>query len=164
MLVEQQRLSHTDAVGKMRMVDVSQKRVSLRSADASCEVRTVLSAATPLPAVDDVDPVHAARQAGVQAAKHTGTLIPLCHPLTLDQILVDVVRSATGFHVSSTVISRSRTGVEMEALVACSFAALSLLDSVRALDPTARVDELVLERKSGGKSGDWGRSVTSTSD
>ncbi|MFI5035603.1 MAG: cyclic pyranopterin monophosphate synthase MoaC [Acidimicrobiales bacterium] len=157
--MEQQRFSHVDSAGKIRMVDVSRKRPTMRVAQASCLVRTVTDAATLHASSADVDPVHGARLAGIQAAKQTANLIPLCHPLNLDQIHVDVEPVATGFAVSSTVVTVNRTGVEMEALTACAFAALSLVTSLFGLDPAARIDDLVLERKRGGKSGEWGRQV-----
>jgi cyclic pyranopterin phosphate synthase len=157
--MDQPRFSHVDGTGKMRMVDVSRKRATLRNAQASCVVRTAAGASLADARSDLVDPLHAARLAGIQAAKQTSNLIPLCHPLDLNQIHVDIVAAEGGFVVSSTVVTVNRTGVEMEALTACAFAALSLLTSLLAVDPDARIDELVLERKSGGKSGEWGRQV-----
>ncbi len=157
--MEQERFSHVDGRGKMRMVDVSRKRATLRNAQASCVVTTVAGATALEPRANEVDPLHAARLAGIQAAKQTSNLIPLCHPLDLNQVLVDVAATERGFVVSSSVVTVNRTGVEMEALTACAFAALSLVTSLLDEDPAARIDELVLERKSGGKSGEWGRQV-----
>jgi cyclic pyranopterin phosphate synthase len=155
----EQRFSHVDGTGKMRMVDVSRKRATLRHAQASCVVRTSAGSAALEPRANGLDPLHAARLAGIQAAKQTSNLIPLCHPLDLNQIQVDVTVVEGGFEVSSMVVTVNRTGVEMEALTACAFAALSLVTSLLDVDPSARIDELVLERKSGGKSGEWGRQV-----
>lgn len=160
----QKRLSHTDAAGQIRMVDVSRKQTTVRTAVANCHVQTINDSSVPLASVGDLDPLLAARLAGVLAAKQTGTLVPLCHPLTLDQVLVDVTPAASGYDVTSTVVCTGRTGVEMEALTACAMAALSLVGSLRAIDPMASVSGLVLERKSGGRSGEWGRAVSTPSE
>ncbi len=160
--MDQKRFSHVDGRGKMHMVDVSKKRPTLRNASASCVVRTDVDPLTLVAGADGVDPMHAARLAGIQAAKQTATLIPLCHPLNLNQVSVEVDPVEDGFVVNSSVVTVNRTGVEMEALTACAFAGLSLVTSLLARDPSAHVDEIVLERKSGGKSGDWGRQVSPT--
>jgi cyclic pyranopterin phosphate synthase len=109
--------------------------------------------------VNGLDVVHAARLAGIQAAKQTANLIPLCHPLNLSEIRVDILPNAVGVEVQTTVVTVHRTGVEMEALTACAFAALSVMNSLVEEDPHSRMEDLVLLRKSGGKSGEWGRSV-----
>ncbi len=158
--MDQKRFSHVDGTGKMRMVDVSRKRATLRNAQASCVVRTQVDPWSLVAGADGVDPLHAARLAGIQAAKQTSTLIPLCHPLNLEQVLVEVTPDDSGFTVTSSVVTVNRTGVEMEALTACAFAGLSLVTSLLDRDPLASIDDVVLERKSGGKSGDWGRQVT----
>jgi cyclic pyranopterin phosphate synthase len=106
-----------------------------------------------------VDPLHVARLAGIQAAKQTANLIPLCHPLDLNEIQVEVIPNEQYIAISATVAAVHRTGVEMEALTACAFAALSIVSSVVGVDPNAWIDDIVLLRKSGGKSGDWGRLV-----
>ena len=160
--MEQQRFTHVDGAGKMNMVDVSRKRPTLRNAQASCVVRTAVDLAGLEPTTSGVDPVHAARLAGIQAAKQTSTLIPLCHPLNLEKVAVDVVPGASGYAISATVVTVNRTGVEMEALTACAVAALSLVTSLRHADPRASIEDLVLERKTGGKSGEWGRQVRPT--
>jgi cyclic pyranopterin monophosphate synthase len=160
--VEQKRFSHVDGRGKMHMVDVSKKRPTLRNAIASCVVHTEVDPLSLVAGADGVDPMHAARLAGIQAAKQTATLIPLCHPLNLNQVLVEVTPVEDGFVVNSSVVTVNRTGVEMEALTACAFAGLSLVTSLLSRDPSAYIDEVVLERKSGGKSGDWGRQVPPT--
>lgn len=155
----EKRFSHVDGTGKMRMVDVSRKRPTLRTAQASCVVHTTALDIADVSHPDGIDPLHAARLAGIQAAKQTANLIPLCHPLDLNQILVDVTATSGGFMVSATIVTVSRTGVEMEALTACAVCALSLIGSIKRTDPNARIDDLVIDRKSGGKSGDWGRDV-----
>ncbi|MDE3065314.1 MAG: cyclic pyranopterin monophosphate synthase MoaC [Acidobacteriota bacterium] len=155
----ERRFTHTDATGKMRMVDVSRKRPTRREALASCLVRTTATVESLRHAEGDVDSLHVSRLAGIQAAKHTADLIPLCHPLNLEQVLVDVTPAPEGFRVEARVVTVSRTGVEMEALTACAVAAVSLVSSLRTVDHDALVDEVVLERKSGGKSGEWGRQV-----
>ncbi|HVB70904.1 MAG TPA: cyclic pyranopterin monophosphate synthase MoaC [Acidimicrobiales bacterium] len=159
----EKRFSHVDGSGKMRMVDVSRKRPTLRTAHASCLVRTTAFEVADQVHPDGIDPLHAARLAGIQAAKQTANLIPLCHPLDLNQVLVDVTATAEGYAVSATIVTVNRTGVEMEALTACAFCALSLVSSIKRTDPNAWIDELVIERKSGGKSGDWGREVETPS-
>jgi cyclic pyranopterin monophosphate synthase len=161
--MDQQRFTHTDGTGKMHMVDVSRKRATRRQALASCLVFTSAGPALAAREPGEVDHLHVARLAGIQAAKHTSDLIPLCHPLNLEQVHVDVAAVPAGFEVTASVVTVNRTGVEMEALTACAVAAVSLVTSLLALDPTARVDDLVLQKKSGGKSGDWGRQVPSGS-
>lgn len=149
--------SHVDGDGKLRMVDITGKRPTLRKARASCTVRTVAGVVGKV--VNGLDVVHAARLAGIQAAKQTANLIPLCHPLNLSEIRVDILPNAVGVEVQTTVVTVHRTGVEMEALTACAFAALSVMNSLVEEDPHSRMEDLVLLRKSGGKSGEWGRSV-----
>jgi len=141
------------------MVDVSRKRPSKRQAFASCVVTTVADVSTLGLSRNGVDPLHAARLAGIQGAKQTSNLIPLCHPLNVDQIHVEVVVRPGQIAISATVGATHRTGVEMEALTACAIAALSIVGSLRRVDPNAQIDDLVLLRKTGGKSGDWGRLV-----
>ena len=151
--------SHVDHSGKIRMVDVSEKGATRRSAVASCVIRTTADL-TRLPSDSDgLEMVHSARLAGIMAAKNTAQLIPLCHPLNLDDIQVDVTTDARGVEIESSVATMHQTGVEMEALTACAVTALSLLTSLLDIDRSARMDDLVLLRKSGGRSGDWGRQV-----
>jgi len=149
--------SHIDAKGKLRMVDVTNKRPTKRRAMARCLVVTTanLDALEPWP--DGIDPLHAARVAGVHAAKRTADLIPLCHSLNLNDVDVQLSSYQGGVEISATVTATQRTGVEMEALTACAFAALSVVDSLKTSDPYARIDDLVLLKKEGGKSGTWGR-------
>lgn len=154
-----QQFSHTDNSGKLKMVDITGKRPTRRRAQASCVVRTVADNVTLEPRADGVDPLHAARLAGIQGAKQTANLIPLCHPLNIDEIHVEVRATKGRIEIRTTVAAIHGTGVEMEALTACAFAALSILGTLRKADPNAQIDDLVLLRKTGGKSGDWGRLV-----
>ena len=147
--------SHLDSDGRLRMVDISDKEPSRRVAQASCVVKT-----KEVPR-GGLSSVQYARLAGIQAAKRTADLIPLCHPLALAQVQVEIGSNGWGYEVRAEVVTTGRTGVEMEALTACLFAALTLIDSLLEDDPTIRVENLTLLRKSGGKSGDWGRDVAS---
>jgi cyclic pyranopterin phosphate synthase len=141
------------------MVDISGKRRTLRKAWAQCQVITEVKLAAIERRHDGLEVEHAARVAGVLAAKRTAEIIPLCHSLHLSDVNVELRECDGALEVSSSVIANESTGVEMEALTACAFAALSILDSLAALDPHARIDDLVLLRKEGGKSGSWGRLV-----
>ncbi len=140
------------------MVDISDKKVTRRVARASCLV-VVPATATPTPSPASSD-VLVARLAGIQAAKRTAELIPLCHPLSLASVQLDVTEHPRGLLVTSEVVTDGRTGVEMEALTACSFAALTLLNALVASHPGTGFEDLTLLRKSGGQSGDWGCDVT----
>ena len=148
--------SHLDSDGRLRMVDISDKEPSRRVAQASCTVKTKEKPR------GNFSNVQYARLAGIQAAKRTADLIPLCHPLVLAQIQVEIEENEWGYDVRAEVVTTGRTGVEMEALTACAFAALTLIDSLLEVDPTIRVENLTLLRKSGGKSGDWGRDIPSS--
>lgn len=149
-------LTHLDEQGRARMVDVTAKPVTYRRAIARCVVRADEAAIDKLPGAE-ADAVAAAKVAGVQAAKLTYQLIPLCHPLLLDDIGVDIDRVDGGLAVRATATVQDRTGVEMEALTACGAAGLSLVMALLPLDPMAAVDELTLWHKSGGRSGTWER-------
>jgi len=151
--------THLDGDGRLRMVDVTHKEPTRRSAQASCVVRSSVDVFSLAPSPSGLDPVFAARLAGIQAAKRTSALIPLCHPINLNDVQVEVTSEGGSVVVRSTVVTVNRTGVEMEALTACSFAALSLVNALTALDEHARFEDLVVERKTGGKSGDWGRQI-----
>jgi len=153
------KFSHVDAKGKIKMVDVSDKGSTKRSATASCTVLTTIDLAARTSAPDELHVITSARLAGILAAKSTAQLIPLCHPLNLDDVQVEIVAVAQGAEIRSSVATMRSTGVEMEALTACSIAALNLLTSLVADDPFARMNDLVVLQKSGGKSGDWGRHV-----
>jgi len=149
--------SHLDSRGSAHMVDVSEKPITRRVARASC--RVTLSAATleRLEALPKGDAMAVARLAGIQAAKRTAEWIPLAHPLPLDRVEVDLAREESAVAIRSEIIVTARTGAEMEALVACSAAALALYDMVKAVEREATITDLRLEAKSGGKSGDWKR-------
>jgi len=139
------------------MVDVSQKSPTLREAEAHAFVamsKTVLRA---LPKNPKGDPLEVARIAGIQAAKRTAELIPMCHPLPLSKVDVSCAQKATGIEIRSLVRTTAVTGVEMEALVAVSVAALTVYDMCKALDKGIKIREVRLEWKSGGKSGDYRR-------
>ena len=148
-------LSHLDAEGRLQMMDVSGKPVTRRVAEASC--RVLMSAATVarLGSLPKGDAFAVARLAGIQGAKRTAELVPLAHPLPLDQVEVDLVPAEGGVEIRSRVVVTARTGAEMEALVACSTAALALYDMVKAVERGAVVTDLRLETKAGGKSSAW---------
>ena len=135
------------------MVDVSAKPVTRRVAAASC--RVVLSAATVerLAALPKGDAVLVARLAGIQGAKRTAELVPLAHPLPLDQIEVSITPDPVGVRIASRVVATARTGAEMEALTACATAALALYDMVKAVERGAVITDLRLDSKSGGRGG-----------
>lgn len=156
--------SHINATGKLRMVDVTKKRMTRRTAIAHCVLVTIADVNAFEHLDDEVDPILCARIAGVSAAKRTSDLIPLCHSLNLNDVDVAVSRQDRGIEITATVVATQRTGVEMEALTACAFAALSLLDALRDADPHARIDELELLKKEGGRSGSWGRLVDEAED
>jgi cyclic pyranopterin phosphate synthase len=157
--VMEREFSHINALGKLRMVDVTSKRVTRRLAMARCLVVTTADIGALEPREDEIDPILCARIAGVSAAKRTSDLIPLCHTLNLNDVDVELTGQDRGIEVTTTVTATQRTGVEMEALTACAFAALSIVNSLQEEDPFARIDELELMRKEGGRSGSWGRLV-----
>lgn len=158
----EQEFSHLDGDGRVRMVDVSSKEMTRRVAQASCLVVARGDPRVGEPRVEGLNLLQSAQLAGIQAAKRTAELIPLCHPLSLSHVGLDVSEHPRGFKIRSEVVTVGRTGVEMEALTACSFAALNLVNSLVRNDPEAHVEDLVVLQKSGGKSGDWGRAVTDT--
>jgi len=139
------------------MVDVSEKPVTRRVAEASCRVRLGAETVARLAELPKGDAVAVARLAGIQGAKATSTLVPLAHPLPLDQVEVTVLPIGDGVEIRSRVVATARTGAEMEALAACAAAALALYDMVKAVERDAVITDLRLERKSGGRSGDWTR-------
>jgi cyclic pyranopterin phosphate synthase len=153
----ERQLSHINALGKLRMVDVTSKRVTRRLAVARCVVVTTADISALEVRDDEIDPILCARIAGVSAAKRTSELIPLCHPLNLNDVNVELTLDERGIEVTTTVTATQRTGVEMEALSACAFAALSIVDALQVVDPMAQIDQLELLRKEGGRSGSWGR-------
>ena len=150
-------LSHYDRSGRARMVDVSGKCATKREAEASAFVAIRPEVLALLPSNPKGDPLEVARIAGIMAAKRTSDLIPMCHPLPLSLVDVEVRLCENGVAVTSKVITTAETGVEMEALVAVSVAALTLYDMLKAGDKGIEIREIVLERKSGGKSGEYRR-------
>ena len=149
-------LTHADAQGRVRMVDVSDKAVTSRMAVATGFVR-VSAAARRLVrtgAVKKGDPLQAARLAGIMAAKGTATLIPLCHPLSLTAVQVDVELARGGIAIEATVRTSGQTGVEMEALTAVAVAGLTVYDMLKAVDKAMVIERIVLVEKRGGRSGD----------
>jgi len=139
------------------MVDVSAKTANLREAEASAFVAMSAPALEALGRNPKGDPLETARLAGIMAAKKTSDLIPLCHPLPLSHIDVELQQCENGIAISSKVKTKAETGVEMEALVAASIAALTIYDMSKAVDKGIEIREIVLQRKSGGKSGDYVR-------
>ena len=152
------KLSHYDANGRARMVDVSKKAASSRQAEASAFVAMNPKVVRALGRNPKGDPLEVARLAGVMAAKQTSNLIPMCHPLPLTHIDVSLRLCENGVAIASTVSTNAVTGVEMEALVAASVAALTVYDMCKALDKSIEIREIALERKLGGKSGRYVRS------
>ena len=150
-------LSHYDRKGKARMVDVSSKQPSKRQAKASAFVILKPAVLKALPKNPKGDPLEVARLAGVMAAKKTADLIPMCHPLPLSHVDVGLRLCENGVAITSQVTTTAVTGVEMEALVAASVAALTVYDMCKALDKGIEIREVVLESKSGGRSGDYRR-------
>ena len=151
------KLSHYDDSGRARMVDVSAKNKTAREAEASAFVRMSSEVMQSLATNPKGDPLETARLAGIMAAKKTSELIPLCHPLPLSHVDVELRECENGIAISSCVRTTAETGVEMEALVAASVAALTVYDMCKALDKGIEIREVMLQRKSGGKSGDYVR-------
>src|SRR5580700_7992931 len=151
------KLSHYDQAGRASMVDVSAKPDSVREAEASAFVAMSREVLRALPQNPKGDPLEVARIAGIQAAKRTAELIPMCHPLPLSKVEVEAKLGKDGIAIHTLVRTTAETGVEMEALVAASVAALTVYDMCKALDKGIEIREVVLLRKSGGKSGDYKR-------
>jgi cyclic pyranopterin monophosphate synthase len=151
------RLSHYDRTGRARMVDVSAKPATKREAEASGFVAVKPEVLAALPNNPKGDPLEVARVAGIMAAKRTSELIPMCHPLALSLVDVEVRVCENGLAITSKAATTAETGVEMEALVAVSVCALTLYDMLKGADKSIEIREIVLERKSGGKSGEYRR-------
>jgi len=149
------KLSHYDAAGEARMVDVSAKSATKRTATASAFVELSAAVLAALPANPKGNPLEVARFAGIQAAKRTSELIPMCHPLPLTHVDVEATIVVGGVRIRATASTTGQTGVEMEALTAASIAALTVYDMTKALDKSIVIRNLQLEQKSGGKSGDY---------
>jgi cyclic pyranopterin monophosphate synthase len=155
-----QRLTHVDEHGAARMVDVSGKAATHRSATARGRVLVAPETADLLRRgeMPKGDVLAVARIAGIMAAKRTPDLVPLCHPLAISGVSVDLEVAADAVEIAATVRTTDRTGVEMEALTSVSVAALTVYDMIKAVDKRATITDVRVERKSGGKSGDWSRS------
>ena len=151
------KLSHFDDAGQAHMVDVSAKRETRREAVAAAFVELSAEVLEALPQNPKGNPLEVARFAGIQAAKQTSSLIPMCHPLALSFVDVQATIVSGGVQIEAIAATVAGTGVEMEAMVAASVAALTVYDMTKALDKSIRIREVVLLRKSGGKSGDYVR-------
>jgi len=151
------KLSHYDESGQPRMVDISAKPDTKRTARAQAFVKIRRAVLKELPRNPKGDPLEIARIAGIVAAKRTSELIPMCHPLMLSHADVRVSVERDGVRIISTVSTTGPTGVEMEALTAASVAALTVYDMTKALDKAIEIQDLYLLEKTGGKSGDFKR-------
>jgi cyclic pyranopterin monophosphate synthase len=151
--------THLDERGAARMVDVSGKDVTVRTATASGRVDVSSEVVELLrgPGVPKGDALAVARIAGIQAAKRTPDLVPLCHPIAIHGVAVDLQVRDDHVAIAATVRTADRTGVEMEALTCVTVAALALIDMVKAVDPAAEVNAVRVDTKTGGASGDWHR-------
>ena len=156
---DEPRLTHVDAAGAARMVDVSGKDVTVRTATATGRVLTTPEVIGLLrgEGVPKGDALAVARIAGIMGAKQTPALVPLCHPLSISGVTVDLTVADDAVEIAATVKTTDRTGVEMEALTAVSVAALTVVDMVKAVDKGAVITDVRVETKTGGKSGDWSR-------
>jgi cyclic pyranopterin phosphate synthase len=153
-------LTHLNAQGEAQMVDVSGKVATIRQAVATGKVRMLPKTFAAIQAGNTPkgDVLATARLAGIMAAKQTANLIPLCHPLPLQKITVEIIPDPQlpGYQIDATVKTKAETGVEMEALTAVSIAALTLYDMAKALEKSIQIEAIHLVSKTGGKSGDWG--------
>ena len=158
-MAERRRLSHVDARGRLRMVDVGDKPVTAREAVAHGEIAMSGAALRVIRqgSVAKGDPLQAARLAGIMAAKQTSSLIPLCHPLPITHASVELTPTRTGYAIEARVRTSGQTGVEMEALTAVSVAALTIYDMVKAVDREMVIGSIQLVEKSGGRSGHYRR-------
>ena len=152
-------LTHVDETGAARMVDVSAKAVSARRAVAGGRLVTTEEVVALLrgDGLPKGDALAVARIAGIMGAKRTPDLVPLCHPIGLTGVTVDLEITDTGVDITATTKTADRTGVEMEALTAVAIAGLALIDMVKAVDPAASIEAVRVLRKEGGKTGDWVR-------
>jgi cyclic pyranopterin phosphate synthase len=152
-------LTHLNAAGAAHMVDVTGREITVRIADTSAHV--YLSSHVVALLRDGKTPkgdvLATARIAGIMAAKKTSELIPLCHPIAINSISIELEIIDSGVAIKAQVITSDRTGVEMEALTAVSVAGLTIIDMVKALDPAASISDIRIDSKSGGKNGDWKR-------
>jgi len=152
-------LTHLDDAGQARMVDVSGKQVTARTARATGRVLLSPAAIGALRAgqLPKGDALAVARIAGIQAAKRTPDLIPLCHPIAIHAVSVDLQVTGDAVEITALVRTADRTGVEMEALTCVTIAALALIDMIKAVDPAAVISDVRVEEKTGGKTGSWHR-------
>ena len=152
-------LTHVDASGNARMVDVSQKRVTIREATASGRLRTTSEVIELLRqnGLPKGDALAVARVAGIAGAKRTPDLVPLCHPVALHAVTVDLDVRDDSVEITATTRTADRTGVEMEAITAVMAAGLTLYDMVKVVDRAAQLTDIGLVHKSGGRSGEWNR-------
>lgn len=155
----QPQLSHFDEAGQASMVDVSGKQPTRRTAAASAFVELSDAVLAALPANPKGNPLEVARIAGIQAAKRTSDLIPMCHPLPLTHVDVQTEIAAGGVRITANAATTGPTGVEMEALTAAAVAALTVYDMTKALDKAIVIRNVQLETKTGGKSGDYSRNA-----
>jgi cyclic pyranopterin phosphate synthase len=153
----QPKLSHYDEAGQASMVDISEKLLTRRTATASAFVELSAAVLAALPQNSKGDPLEVARFAGIQAAKRTSELIPMCHPLPLTHVDVQARIEGDGVRITATAATVGPTGVEMEAITAASIAALTIYDMTKALDKGIVIRHIQLESKTGGKSGDYSR-------
>jgi cyclic pyranopterin phosphate synthase len=157
MTADPQQLSHFDSSGQASMVDVSAKEPTRRTATASAFVELSAAVLAALPHNPKGNPLEVARIAGIQAAKRTADLIPMCHPLPLTHVDLETEIVAGGVRITATAATVGPTGVEMEALTAAAVAALTVYDMTKALDKAIVIRNIQLEAKTGGKSGDFSR-------
>jgi cyclic pyranopterin phosphate synthase len=152
-------LAHLNEAGQAHMVDVSERAVTVRTARASAKVK--LSAKVIATLKDNSSPkgdvLATARIAGIMGAKKTSELIPLCHPIAIHAVTVDLAVESDGVAIETSVTTADRTGVEMEALTAASIAALTVIDMVKSADPHAVISHIQMESKDGGRNGAWKR-------
>jgi cyclic pyranopterin monophosphate synthase len=153
------RLSHLDPRGKARMVDVGDKAVTTRQALASGEITMSAEARRLIRsgAIKKGDPLQTARLAGIMAAKQTSALIPLCHPLPLTHVGVELIETRRGYRIEASARTNAQTGVEMEALTAVAVTALTIYDMVKAVDKAMVIGDICLLEKTGGRSGHYRR-------
>lgn len=157
--MKKRTLTHVDRRGRVRMVDVSEKPVSAREAVARGSIRMSAEARRLIRrgAVKKGDPLQTARLAGILAAKRTSSMIPLCHPLPISSVDVELTPTSRGYDIEARVRTTAQTGVEMEALTAVAVAALTIYDMVKAVDKSMTIGGIALEFKSGGRSGTYRR-------
>lgn len=157
--MSQEKLTHLNAKGEARMVDVSTREVTVRTATASGKV--LVNSETLKQIGDGLSPkgdvLATARIAGIQGAKRTSELIPLCHPIAIHKVELNLKLVTDGVEIESIVKTSDRTGVEMEALTAVAVASLTLIDMIKSQDPLAQIKNIQVDSKSGGKNGDWQR-------